>query len=513
MPHEFPLEIIDANSSRNPELLNERFRKLAAEFSAGLNEHDLAAGLITDKTKIEHEAVTSLSVVRVSADPDLTTAFHGAYWLKEDATNSVVLDDMPAWQEIATTTLTSGEDLLYIVANLTYAGGWDQSMPDPQPVRAQFCLEVDGALQQDTITGHLDLTQNVSTETYKVDRVEKNYRVWDHRHIRRLEDVVGMNGNVKTARLTYSIPVLEGSHTVRLLGRRVPRNEIILGATVTITENKEYLYHQNKMDFPDCFAYADADLNQVIVFSRTLAVLRLGGWQKATTTDANTFAPDDLEDGDTLSRASIKTDRIDAAATVLNDIKEGEVARGALRSEHLPSVVKTESAHQVTDTTLATVTDDYTGFENVSGTNILQGNWTLDYNAEGRVVIMADIEVVDLSLAGTYRDELLGVFKLVAETGSGLVVLSGTEVYVSSDVFDTADPKSSSGLSPEWLAGTLGEVHENVSLTWVGELSELPGDVLSLRVYANVWDTNSGAGSGMSMEVKRRNLSCITFWR
>lgn len=509
MPHEFPLEIIDANSSRNPELLNERFRKLAAEFSAGLNEHDLAAGLITDKTKIEHEAITSLSVVRVSADPTMTSVLGGAYWPREDVGLSVGITDTPAWQEIATTTLTSGEDLLYIVANLTYAGGYDNVQPDPNVVRAQFCLEVDGALQQDTITGHLDLTHEVSAETYKTDRTDVPYSEWDQRHIRSVPDVCGLNGNVKSLRLTYAIPVLEGSHTVRLLGRRAPRTELLVPTGSNIKANREYLVYQTKLHVLDAADYEYSLLN---VFSHTLAVLRLGGWQKATTTDANTFAPDDLEDGDTLSRASIKTNRIDAAATVLNDIKEGEVARGALRSEHLPSVVKTESAHQVTDTTLATVSTDYTGFENVSGTNILQGNWTLDYNAEGRVVIMADIEVVDLSLAGTYRDELLGVFKLVAETGSGLVVLSGTEVYVSSDVLVPDNPLAYAA-SPRWVTGTLGEVHENVSLTWVGELSELPGDVLSLRVYANVWNTNSGAGSGMSMEVKRRNLSCITFWR
>lgn len=512
MPHEFPLEIIDANSSRNPELLNERFRKLAAELSAGLNEHDLAAGLITDKTKIEHEAITSLSVVRVSADPSWLTNYHGGYWAEEDTGNSVDINDTPAWQEIATTTLTSGEDMLYIVANMTYVGGYDNSFPDPLPVRAQFCLEVDGALQQDTITGHLDLTQDVSTETYQVDRTNVPYKTWDHRHIRRLVDVVALGGNAKAIRMVCSIPVLEGSHTVRLLGRRVPRNEIIISATSTIVENREYLLYQNKMSPNDLETYATSELNILRVYSHTLAVFRLGGWQKATTADANTFAPDDLEDGDTLARTKIKAQRIDAAATVLNDLKEGELARGSLRSEHLPSVVKSETAHQITDTTLTTITTEYDGFENTTGDNILQYNWALDKDAEGRVLILADIEVTDLSLAGENRDVLIGVFKLVAETGSGLVVLGGTEAYVSSDVLIPASPLASS-VTPRWTDGALDDVNENVSLAWAGELSELPADTLSIRVYACVWDAEFGAGSGMSMEVKRRNLSCITFWR
>ena len=509
MPHEFPLEIIDTNSSRNPELLNERFRKLAAELSAGLNEHDLAAGLITDKTKIENEAVTSLSVVRVSADPTMTSVLGGAYWPREDVGLSVGITDTPAWQEIATTTLTSGEDMLYIVANLTYVGGYDNVQPDPNVVRAQFCLEVDGALQQDTVTGHLDLTQEVSAETYKTDRTDVPYSEWDQRHIRSVPDVGGLNGNAKSLRLTYSIPVLEGSHTIRLLGRRVPRTELLLPAVPNVKANREYLIYQTKINVFEAVDYEYSLLN---VFSHTLAVFRLGGWQKATTTDANTFAPDDLEDGDTLARIKIKAQRIDAAAAVLNDLKEGELARGSLRSEHLPSVVKSETAHQITDTTLTTITTEYDGFENTTGDNILQYNWALDKDAEGRVLILADIEVTDLSLAGTYTDSLIGVFKLVAETSSGLVVLSGTEAYVSSDVLTPDDPLNYA-VSPRWVTGELADVNENVSLAWAGELSELPADTLSIRVYACVWDAVTGSGSGMSMEVKRRNLSCITFWR
>lgn len=456
-------------------------------------------------------AATNVTTSRVAADPTLTTLSTTTYWPKEDAGVSTGIADSPAWQDIDSVTITTGEDALYIVANLTYAGGYDSDQPDPNPVRAQFALEVDGALQQDTITGHLDLTQTVAPQVYKIDRGQTTYKEWDHRHVRRLDDVSSLNKNAGSVRIIYAIPVMEGSHTVKLVGRRVPRNEFLFPTTATnLKADHEYIAYQGKLHWGDRADYEESILN---VFSHVLGVIKIGGWQQAGTVYNNDFAPDDIEDGDTLTRAALKTDRIDAAATALNGLKAGDIARGALRAEHLPSMIEAESAHQVTDTTDTTVTSEYTGFQTATGDNILQGNWSIDASANNIILILADVEVQDLNVAsGYYKDAALGVFKLVIETASGNSVLEGTEVYVSSDVSTPTDPLTYD--TPDrWVTGELGEVHDNVTLAWVGTGSELTGDVLSVRVYAQVWDTVGGSASTPSMEIKRRSLSLVQFRR
>ena len=131
-----------------------------------------------------------------------------------------------------------------------------------------------------------------------------------------------------------------------------------------------------------------------------------------------------------------------------------------------------------------------------------------------RSLILADVEVQDLNVAAGYnRDSALDIFRLVVETGAGFHYLDGTEVYVSSDVLTPKDPLELGAAGPKYIIGELGDVHDNVSLAWVGRGSELPDNVLSVRVYAQVWDTVSGAASTPSMEIQRRSLSLVQFRR
>jgi hypothetical protein len=87
-------------------------------------------------------------------------------------------------------------------------------------------------------------------------------------------------------------------------------------------------------------------------------------------------------------------------------------------------------------------------------------------------------------------------------------------MYTSNDVFafDNVDSAAGIGSLPytskdERFRGVIGRMDDNLSLTWVGKVSDLPIQTFQ-EVYVLVTTHNGASGDGdVEVTVKRRNLS------
>ncbi len=515
MAHEFPKELAKNNFGRDPEILNERFRRLAGEIG-DLNEHDLKAGLISAVSKVQNNAIHSLTSVRHQCDPQLENGGGGSWYPfpGADADTLFIPDDV-SWTSIASVTVTTGEDTLYMVGQFTYAGhGSLETIPDLFCVRAQFALEVDGAILDDTITGHVDPMFVGVNFVYKTGHGEVSAETWDYRHLEPLPELGGMNKNLASGRVIFAVDVGEGTHTVRLMARRCPRTDLLPDVVAvpvpfsSFKDDRENLYYRNKQ-LPGTQDPASFQPG-LYVYNRGLYVIKIGGWQKAGTTTQSSFSPADLQEGDVFSETALETNRITAAAAVVNDLREGDLARGSLRAEHLPSV---STSSQSAISSNITVNTEYTGFENTVGDILLTVACSLNPADTGFVLITADIEVEDINVAAGFKqDGGLFIGKIIAVGASGtLYVLQGTEAYMSSDVLDPDDPLAYTVAPVDVIDGTIAEPWDNMNLTWASAVSALPETITALRVYGCVWDTIGGPASTPSAEIKRRHLNYIHF--
>lgn len=511
--HDFPPASIAPNGAQAPETLNAPWRALAQKMKH-LNEQDLQENLIVDVDHIHVKAVSDVEADRHVVDPYLLTGFGGHYVPQPLDPDCVEVQDTIGWQGIAETTISTGEDVLWCVGQVAYFCSAQDVMQSVYPARVQFALEVDGTVFTESITGHSNTNVTAPYELYATDHTDKDYSEWDSRHVERLPDAVGLSGASKSVRVVWSVPVTEGTHTVRLVARRITR---VYTPSLTKLNGSDAEIRRDVM-----VNATTLSLDNVFVTNRSLAVVRVGGWQGTVGLPEAEFAPEDYQDQDIVTENSLTTNRIIQAENALNGIKPGNVQRGALRHEHLPSI--TSDAHQETEISLATWMPVFDGFENTTGTHALindNGGSGFDWSdGEGWCCIMADLDIHDLyeTTQPASKEDKPGCFfvlgKLALSDGTSTYVLPGTEMYLSNDVFayDNIDEASGAGSLPytskdERFRGAMGTMHDNLSLTWVGKVTDLPIQTFQ-EAYVLVTTHNGISGDGdVEVTVKRRNLS------
>jgi len=510
--HEFPPAKIAPTGAQAPEVLNAPWRFLAQKIGR-LGEQDLQADLVPDVEHIHLKAVSDVEADRHVVDPYLLTGFGGHYVPQPLDPDCIEVQDTIGWQGISEVQITTGEDVLWCVGQVAYFCAAQDLMQSVYPARVQFAIEVDGTVFTESITGHSNTNITAPYELYDTDHTDKDYSEWDSRHVERLPDAVGLSGASKSVRVVWSVPVTEGTHTVRLVARRVSR---VYNPSLTKLEGRDAEIRRDVM-----VNATTLSLDNVFVTNRSIVAVRVGGWQGTAGLPEAEFAPDDYVDQDIVTENSLTTNRIIKAEQALNGVKPGNIQRGALRHEHLPSI--TADAFQETDITLATWMPVFAAFEDTTGTHALINDndgagfdWS---DGEGWCCIMADLDVHDLysngqpsgdGKPGTY----LFLGKLALSDGTTTTVIPGTEMYLSNDVFafDNIDSSSGSGSLPytskdDRFRGDMGTMHDNLSLTWVGKVSDLPIQTFQ-EAYVLVTTHNGASGAGdVEVTVKRRNLS------
>ena len=524
MPHEFLRDYLTPSTARDPEVLNEEFRPLVVKLNA-LGEQDFEANCLT-VGQSRPNAITLLARSVQELDPRLTTGTTGSPGPYEwphpvggTAATVFEVSDSLGWQAIREVTLGTGGDNLWITGWAQYSCGQDEDGdkgPWVFPARMQFAIEIDGTIIDETITGP---DQDYSPVPYELSVTDhdfvtwakkQDYKEWDSRHLEFLQDATGMNPCVRPVRLTFTVPVPEGTHTVRLVVRRALRQ-----------------YRQG--DIPNALADGsvarwirrddnaiDQSPNKAYVWNRALYVIRAGNWQSQDTdaVEASNYAPSQYVDQDVVSQSNLTTARLQGARDALNAIKEDDVSRGAFTCKHLPSIVDSIATDTVTGPdTFSTV---YTGFENTIGHTVLDtGAVGFDFtDDEGIIVIMANVEVnsiVHNTTAVGQGDFHFAQFKLdVVDSGGTVYPLPCTECMISNEVGYSIYPQLYTDHRSDL---TMDDVQEDAPLVWIGTPDDLPVKVFDkVRVRGTVHNIDPGVDN-IDVTTGRGHLSIFRIRR
>jgi hypothetical protein len=361
----------------DPEPFNQVYQETATKLASRLNEHDLNAGTLKADVAVADGAYYAAHLVRKEVSPDLTRG-GGLFYANADNT---VVDDVAElatqgqWQSLAdqndstaktSVSITSGDDILVVIAQAQHfawygTGSTFNEAATPSwntALRIQYALKVDDVLLDNTVTGAFFFPDAPPQEWYRATPTASSAD-FDYRHIQYVQDTVGTNNALMPVSLFYAVPVASGTHDVELVARMLP------GIDYKTPE--------------------DGDGVTVQVFNRQLFVLRIRG-ESAYTGGAPGTVVSAFDDGTNFTLANLFTNGQYALRDTLNDIEPKHVERGALRNEHLPSLVYGPTTKILTDTSATSTIDSlYPGY-GVDG-----AGWTLVSGALGNLEVFGPV--------------------------------------------------------------------------------------------------------------------------
>lgn len=327
----------------DPDLLNRALAAPAEEVAGHLNEHNFSSSTPFTTADQVDEVYWQIGYVVESVDPFIDTLMiPGPVIVLEPDVYQVA--DTYEWDRVGgcLVTMTTGEGIVQIEAWAQYGvyidwqiAGFEQyynvfnsGMQDPGAIigeahsstlpRIQFAIRVDGVVVEQTITGVENVFDRAPRNIYPQDPGRGDDTTSMSIHTFRTDDTTSLNGPCNPVRLGFLVPVTQGSHTFELVVRRVPIHDGVL-----IDSNS----------FSGLFSTGWAPL---YVFSRK--ILAIEHKQVASASGGNsTFGSPYFDIGDTLSAAALQDDRLYNVRDEVNDLAGGNLARGALRKEHLPS--------------------------------------------------------------------------------------------------------------------------------------------------------------------------------
>jgi hypothetical protein len=513
MPHIFPPRKFVDGEVADPVKIVEITQPLVAKLTGRLNEHDVYAATGGTNTfpyaKLDGSVYYGVEQVSDSVDPDFTDAAAAGYpWATPNQANCWTLLDEPAWAVVdndtspghsLTVTLSTGEDKLAIFAQIQYAawfgdatGAFAKTAPSASnPLRIQFAIRVDGAVIEETITGAALWPDPAPQPFYRVE-AENTTNEYDFRQIRYVQNAAGLSSALRSVRLTWAMPVMEGSHTVEVVARRIPQSD---GKT---EENGSGVVVQ--------------------ALNRWINVLQVKGHAKGDGT-APSLAVSALEDGETATLANLFTSRLYAIRDTVNDLDASALERGALRHEHLASVVASADAKAITPNSSVPVGGTYPGFGTSSaqwqvvndgvGANleITNGGSGWDVSAgNGFLVVMANVQLyrINWSAAPSTDVRAIGCFALAyTDQGGTRNIPRVAEVY-----FNGHHPDASG------INNDIRPIEDDVPLMYVVSFADLRTlgvtSISKIEAVASKWDGAAGV-SPAPVEVRTKYGSLYAF--
>jgi hypothetical protein len=492
VPHQNPPVAFKAREAPDVSTWNESFLRVGTKLSGRLNEMDVEGGIFPF-SRLEDSCYYTVHAATASVDPDL----RGNDWFKQDGSgpgDTFTLQDSYAWQgvEEMSVTLTTGEDLLVVFALVQHAswkgtaGAHGATAPSiDTTMRVQHALQIDSARIDETITGASVVPDPPPMELYRVQKSSASPNDFDWRHVQVIQDTTGINNAANPARLMTVFPAGPGSHTVEVVSRRLP------AADGKIDEDGEGVYVQ--------------------FFNRQLYVLRIKGFSSHGGTDA-TLDVDPWDDADVVSAASLMTRRFDRLQASINDLTEGNLERGALNHEHLPSSVLYAQMAAIDASPSATINSIYPGYGAAGAgppnwTTVSDGagnNLEVTINADfaanpGVLVVMANVEVLSVATNPASQEiRALGALTVAYINHAGTRThVALTEVYVNAH---NPDPTSGSAMA---------DIDTDIPLLWLVDTTKLSSadrHMDTIQIRGATWD-GSGGGATVDMKTKRGILS------
>lgn len=514
MPHIFPRKAYKAGEVADPDALNKDIQQIAEKAAAGLGEQDLVAGVLT-AARIGANAYVQAYETKQGVTLGLTDGATG--YAKQSPANSATVLYSAEWQVVGnittaaelSKTIATGEDKLWILAQ-TQMAGWSAALGDPvgsllhsdDPYRVQVALRVDEGVVEDTITGTVPFPDYPPRQLYAGAEAVSTSNDFDFRHMMWQKNGVGLPNHLQPCRVSRVVPVSEGSHTVSVVVRRLPKENFDL----------------DNNGLGSCMQ----------VFNRRLFVLRLKGSSKSSASSPTLTTPA-FEDGDVLSVASLLTNRLNVVRDGLNDVPEAAIQRGALFAPHLPSCVKYVDCEVLVPAAAQVIsaTSGYLGYgsQNVpswreindgAGTALMVDNggagFTLTGNA-GVIVVLANVQVVRLNVSANRTDYIAGVFIVGYKDNANVWnFIAETEAVITPR--NESDPIGADGLRLQGITAGQDNCDEDVPLLWVVDTAVLLAAnanaslIKEIKVFQATYDMTRGALS-VNMETQRASLTAV----
>jgi hypothetical protein len=420
MPHMFPHKVFRVNEVPHKADMDDALIPLVEKVATGLNEHDLSAaepaggGKLFPYASLETSAYYIGYEKKFSQSMNLTVGLPYATPGVAGVSRSATIADSGEWQtllddnsgEALARTISTGEDILMVFA-MVQSAGWKGALystpsdASEDEYRLQYALRVDGTVYEDTITGMAMFPEPPPQQLYRGCKAVSATSDFDFRHKMWQHDGIGLANHLQPARITRSVPVVEGSHTVEVVCRRPSR--------------------------VDGKADNSGSGSSMQAFNRRLFVLRIKGWSKFSGTASPTLTIAPWEEGEVVSSASLNTARLAVVRNALNNVGEASIQRGALRNEHLPSVVIASAVRTLNPATTQTTcigatASTYAGYGATSGWQTIgdgAGNtlyvdnggayFTLTSNP-GIMVVLANVQVRYIGVAYQNENKVAGNF-------------------------------------------------------------------------------------------------------
>lgn len=505
MSHRFPKRRLRANEPADPRVFNELFQPAAAVLAGRLNEHNVSTEVKGNLT-IADEAYYDAHLFADESDPDFvdagaagnpyaTIGGDGA-----SAASSPVLDST-GWQAISSLSgsITCGEGDTLVMFGMLQHFAWKGTGPTDvalvtAPLKLQYAFEIDGTVLENSITGAYVWPDPPPQQWYRATPATNIALVpeFDYRHIQYLQNTLGISHAAGGHRLIYTTQAPSGSHNVAIKARRLPMSDykVDSGGSGTTVE----------------------------VFNRQFFILRIKG-QTQRTDSASSLTVQVFEDGDVLDAADLTTNGFDALAAEVNALDSGNLARGALRNEHLESVVYGPAATGITPSgPAATFTGEYPGYATDAaawvvvndglGTDLAitgptAGEWDFAANP-GTFIVLANVQVNYIKWTGASAPSnepgALGILALrITNAAAGTSIIGITEVATNGHSFDNEASADSADLDID------------VPLMWVVDTSTLSAankHITKVEVVACVWDGFAGTSPPDVEMSTQRGLIC-----
>jgi len=516
MAHIFPPKAFKPQELPDPTALDSVITPIAEKIWGKINEQDINAVTtgtfplsVIDPlsgTGSDEGAYTSKHLKFKEVSPGFGATTANPPWFNANV-NMAVIDYSQAWQLVADLTkdIKTGEDVLWVVAQMTYAcwkggiSGGVLEYPDnatQDPVRVQFAIRVDGAVIDETITGSVIFPDQSRQMLYKAKSTAAT-TYFDYRHIRYVQNTEGIGGAAKPVRLTYAIPVVEGTHTIEIVARRLPQGDGL------VDNNTSGLFTTDRLG------------STVAVFNRQMFVLKCNAWGGGVLLNPSSGITT-FNEGQVLSNQSLYVDRLDSIQDRMNAIVPGNTERGALRAEVLPDAVRVRDVEVIQNTDYST-TQQYQVYGDNAGWTIVQdasanllvldnggSGWNLS-TYSGWFIVMANVAMKNARrtglTAGT-RSQVMGCFTIrVKPAGGNAVNIDRSEVYCTNDNFAYTF-NASIGLTPK---ETTNPCYEDVPLFLAIRTDTLSVAIGStsverVEICFNGWHGTSG-GSAANIEV------------
>lgn len=509
MSHTLPPKAFRDGEPVDPEPFNQVFQETASKLASRLNEHDIDATTVKANVSVEDGAYYGAHRLQKMANPLFTrSGGQAGAWASIDVTAVADLTSQGQWQSLLDqdddspmrVSFTSGEDILVIIAqaqHFAWYGTGSALDPTETPswntaLRIQYALKVDDVLLDNTVTGAFFFPDAPPQQWYRATP-DSSTADFDYRHIQYVQDTLGTNNACMPVSLFYAVPVASGAHDVELVARMLP------GIDYKTPE--------------------EGDGVSVQVFNRQLFVLRIRGGS-AYAGNAPNAGADPFDDGSAFTLDGLFTDGQYVLRSTLNNVQTQHLERGALRAEHLPSLVygpKTKILDDASPT--ATIDSTYPGYNtdgagwvtvagasgNLEVTGPTSGEWDLAANP-GLFVVLVNVQVPYLKWkvgwAGTTRTDTRGVGILAIATtdrGGTRTVHGITEAYVNTHnrhSFDDTDMR---------------EIHVDIPLMLVIDSDDLgvSGDarhIDKVEVIASTWNAVDGTTPFLDMKCQRAGL-------